>query len=424
MPEPSLWRSRDSRLIWGGQTLSDLGAGITTLAYSLLMLTLTGSPAQAGAVAAVCSLPYLLFGLAAGALVDGWNRKRVMVCCELARAVNVVSLPVALWLGHLHPAQVYVTGFIGGTLFVFFSAADAGALPHVVAREHLTAAVAAQQATSSATAVAAPLLGGTLFQVSRSLPFLVDAVSYLLSAVALRMVRADLQADVGPPRPSPRSAPRVSAISALGSEIAVGLRWLWSQPALRTYTLAAAGLQLAMAGAELVVIVAAQDAGASAAVTGLVLAAVGIGGVAGSVAASRVTKRFGSRRVIVGVIWMQAVVWLLIGVSSHCLLLIAGLLVAFVVTAQVFGITVLGHQLSVTPDHLLGPVGTAFRVITWSSFPAGAAFTGALLTWVTVPVTCLILGVWVVGLALLTTLLTARQGDWHHQGTGPASGSQ
>ncbi|AKU16960.1 MFS transporter [Luteipulveratus mongoliensis] len=398
-PSPSFWRNRDFRLIWGGQTLSDLGTGMTTLAYPLLMLTLTRSPAQAGAVAAVSSLPYLLFGLAAGALVDRWNRKRVMICCELARAVNVVSLPIAMWWGHLYPAHVYVAGFIGGALFVFFSAADAGALPHVVARDQLTSAVAAQQATSSATAVAAPLLGGTLYQASRSLPFLLDAVSYLLSAVALRMVRSEFQTDGG----RARSAP----MSALGSEIAAGLRWLWSQPVLRTYTVAAAGLQLAMAGAELVVIVAAQDAGASAAVTGLVLAAVGIGGVAGSVAATRTTKRFGPGRVILGVIWIQAVVWVLIGVASHHLLLIAALLVVFVVTAQVFGVTVLGHQLSATPDHLLSRVGTAFRMITWSSFPAGAAITGAMLTWVTVPATCLILGAWVGGLALLTTL----QGD-------------
>lgn len=388
----SVWSNRDFRLIWSGQTVSDLGSGMTSLAYPLLMLALTRSPAQAGAVAAVSSLPYLLFGLIAGALADRWNRKRVMVICDICRAMNMLSLPLVLWLWHVSPIQLYVTGFLGGVLFVLFSAADSGALPNVVEKDQLTSAVAAQQATSSATAMVAPVLGGGLFQLFRGLPFLVDAVSYLVSAVALSTVRLEFQQQHDGVR------------TGLRSEIAVGIRWLWTHPVIRTVAVAAAGLQLAMAGAELVVILAAQRAHASAAAIGLVLSAVGIGGIAGSVVAARLRARFGFGRVLLGVMWSQGALWVLIGLSAHVILLIAVLLFAFAATAQVFGIAALSYRLSVTPDHLQSRIGTAFRLIAWSSFPLGAGIAGTLLSWFEPATTSLVFGGWVFVIALFTTL--------------------
>lgn len=388
----SVWRNRDFRLIWAGQTLSDLGSGITTLAYPLLMLALTRSPAQAGAVAAVCTLPYLLFGPVAGALADRWNRKRVMVICDSCRAVNLLTIPLALRLWHVTPIQLYVTGFVGGVCYVFFSAADAGALPNVVEKNQLTSAVAAQQATSSATAVVAPPLGGSLFQLFHGLPFLADAVSYLASAVALSVVRLEFQQS------------RARTRTTLRSEIAAGVRWLWSHPVIRTVAIVAAGLQLAMAGAELVVIIAAQRVDASAGVIGVLLSTVGIGGVAGSVIASRLRARLGLGRTLIGVMWAQAALWVLIGLSAHILLITGALLVAFVATAQVFGIASLSYQLAVTPDHLQSRVGTAFKLIAWSTYPVGAGIAGVALDRFGPATTSLAFGGWVLAIALFASL--------------------
>lgn len=389
----AVWRHRDFRLIWGGQTLSDLGSGITTLTYPLLMLALTHSPAQAGALSAVCTLPYLLLGLPAGALADRWNRKRVMIVCDLCRAVNILSIPLTLWLAHVTPIQLYVTGFLGGVFFVFFSAADAGALPNVVEKDQLTSAVAAQQATSSATAVVAPPLGGSLFQISRGLPFLIDAISYLASAIMLSAVHLEFQQSRAKKTPT-----------KLRSDIAVGVRWLWTQPVIRTVAIAAAGLQLAMASAELVVIITAQREHASAALVGAMLSTVGIGGVVGSVLASRLTARFGFGRILLSVMWCQAALWVLIGVSTHVVLLIAPLLVLFVATAQIFGIASLSYQLSATPDHLQSRVGTAFKLIAWSSFPLGAGIAGVLLDRFGPAITSMVLGAWVFAIALFATV--------------------
>src|SRR5262245_38318900 len=106
---PSLWRHRDFLLLWGGQALSDVGGAISLLAYPLLVLALTHSPAQAGFVAALRALPAMLLSLPAGALVDRWDRRRVMLACDLVRALSIVSLPVALGFGALTIWQLYAT---------------------------------------------------------------------------------------------------------------------------------------------------------------------------------------------------------------------------------------------------------------------------------------------------------------------------
>jgi MFS family permease len=89
----AIWRVRDFRLLWAAQVFSEVGTGITRLAYPLLMLALTGSPAQAGALAAVQALPYVMFGLVAGALADRWDRKRLMIWCEATRGLLMLSIP-------------------------------------------------------------------------------------------------------------------------------------------------------------------------------------------------------------------------------------------------------------------------------------------------------------------------------------------
>ena len=126
------------------------------------MLAITGSPAAAGALAAVRALPYLFLGLLAGALVDRWDRKRTMIFCDLARAANVASIPIVLAVGTLSSAQLYVNGFLGGVLYVFFSAAEGACLPNVVPKEQLTAAVSAQETSQSACGVIAAPIGGAL----------------------------------------------------------------------------------------------------------------------------------------------------------------------------------------------------------------------------------------------------------------------
>src|SRR5216110_3283526 len=97
----ALWRNRDYMLLWSGQTVSTLGSGISTIAFPFLILGLTGSPALAGIAGALRSLPYLFLSLPVGALIDRWNRKWVMILCDVGRAIALGSIPFAVVLGHL-----------------------------------------------------------------------------------------------------------------------------------------------------------------------------------------------------------------------------------------------------------------------------------------------------------------------------------
>src|SRR5205823_1025571 len=141
-----LWRNRDFVLLWSGQVVSTLGSEVSGLAFPLLVLSLTGSPAQAGVVGFARALPYLLVYLPAGALVDRWNRKRVMLTADAGRAPAIGS--VAMWLAVGLPpvAWLAVASFVEGALFVFFQLAESAALPHIVPKEQLPPAIAQNQA--------------------------------------------------------------------------------------------------------------------------------------------------------------------------------------------------------------------------------------------------------------------------------------
>src|SRR5450432_2324152 len=118
-PVRSLWRNRDYMLLWTGQLVSSVGSQVSQLAFPLLILALTHSPAQAGLAGALRALPYLIFSLPAGALIDRWDRKRVMILSDIVRGLALGSIPLAFALGNLTILQLYIVSTIEGTFFVF-----------------------------------------------------------------------------------------------------------------------------------------------------------------------------------------------------------------------------------------------------------------------------------------------------------------
>ena len=216
-----LWRNLDYMLLWSGQTVSTIGTEVSTLAFPLLILALTGSPAQAGFAGALRAFPYLIFSLPAGALIDRWDRKRVMILCDIGRALSMASIPVALAFWHVTILQLYLVSLIEGTLFVFFNLAEVACLPRVVEKEQLPAASAQHEVTFGITSLIGPSLGGALYSVARMLPFLADAISYGASVGSLFFIRTKFQEE------------RVNAPRNLWVEIREGLIWLWRQPLIR-----------------------------------------------------------------------------------------------------------------------------------------------------------------------------------------------
>ena len=174
----SLWHNRDYMLLWSGQALSDIGGAVSELAFPLLVLAVTHSPAQAGFVAALRALPATFFSLFAGVLVDRWDRKQVMLVCDAGRALSLASIPIAFALGHLTVWQLYITAFLEGTLMIVFTLAKTAAISQVVTPVQLTTAVAQEEFVEGTTALFGPPLAGILYTLGMMLPFITDAVSY------------------------------------------------------------------------------------------------------------------------------------------------------------------------------------------------------------------------------------------------------
>src|SRR6266516_6300693 len=188
-----LWRNRDYVLLWSGQMISSVGTRVSMLAFPLLVLAITHSPAQAGLIGAMRALPYALLILPAGALVDRWNRKCVMILCDIGRAIALGSIPIALRLGHLTIAQLYIVSLVEGTLFTFFGLAETACLPQVVSKEQLPTAGAQGMVIDSVSELIGPSIGGVLYSIGRAVPFLTDAISYGASVVSLFLIKVQFQ---------------------------------------------------------------------------------------------------------------------------------------------------------------------------------------------------------------------------------------
>ena len=195
---PPLWRNRDYMLLWSGQVVSTLGTTASTVVYPLLILALTGSPQAAGIAGALRSLPYLVLSLPVGALIDRWDRKRVMILCDVGRGLAALSIPIAMAFDVLTLWQIYAATFIEGSLFVFFNIAEVAALPRVVPALQLPQAAAQNEAGFGTANIVGPSLGTFLYQVfGRAVPFLADALSYAVSVLSLLRIKTHFRSDPG-----------------------------------------------------------------------------------------------------------------------------------------------------------------------------------------------------------------------------------
>jgi MFS family permease len=244
-----LRKNRDFILLQVGQTLSTIGSQTTAIAYPLLALALTHSPARAGIVGFAAVVPWAVFGLAAGVVADRAQRKRVMITCDAVRILAVVSIIVAGAAHRLTFAHVAGVAFLEGSMFVFFNVAEFGALRSVVSTSRLPRAVAAEQARYSTVGLASPPLGGALFGIARTLPFVANATSVLFSLGSLLAIRTPFQ------------AARDAAPEPLRGQLAIGLRWLWRHAFLRTCAILFAFTNLIYEGVILVVVVAGKRQG-------------------------------------------------------------------------------------------------------------------------------------------------------------------
>jgi MFS family permease len=389
-----LRKNRDFVLLWSGLVVSTLGSRISATAYPLLVLGLTGSPADAGLVGFLATLPYLLFQLPAGAFVDRANRKRLMIACDAGRAVALASLVLALAFDRLSLGQIMAVAFVEGTLFVFFNIAETAAVRQVVPSEQLAAALGQNEARNRGATMAGYPLGGLLFGLGRLVPFLVDAVSYLMSIAALLMLRTPFEEE--------RRAERRHLVR----EIADGVAWLWRQPFLRAASLLVAGSNLLFQALVLVLIVIARDNGASPALIGVMLAGAGVGGVLGSLTAPWLERRLPPKLVVIGANWGWAVFVVPVAFVGNPYAL-GGLFAVMAFVGPAWNVVIGAYQLRLTPDRLLGRVASAELLVAYGAIPLGSLAAGFLLENVSTMRAALAVAAFMFALAVTATLSPA-----------------
>ncbi len=365
-PTP-LWRNKDYLLLWSGQIVSTAGSQMSLLALPLLVLFLTNSPLQAGLVGAIGRLPYSLLCLPAGALVDRWNRKRMMILSDTGRMIALASIPVAFLFGGPSLVQLYIVSLVEGTFYVFFDIAQVASLPNVVEKEQLPAAAMQTIVTFSMSLLLGPFLGGLLYGIKQFLPFLVDAITYTGSVVSLSFIKRDFQKQ------------RTAAPKKFGIEIRDGLLWLWRQPLIFLLALLALSIQIIGSSTRLALIVDAhQFKSTTPFLIGLIFLLGGIGGMVGSIAGGILQKRFRLWSVTVGIQALLILFWVLYVFANHAILL--GLISIF--TYGLFGaynVVQFSYRLAIIPDQLQGRVNSVFRLIAFAGEPLGLLLAGLLL---------------------------------------------
>ena len=369
-----LWRHPDFLRLWAGQTISQFGSQVTLLALPLTAaLALGATPAEMGILAALQSAPFLLVGLLAGVWVDRLPRRPVLIVADLGRAALLGSLPAAAFLDRLGMPQLYLVAFATGLLSVFFDVAYGAYLPALVREDALVDSNSKLELTNSAARVAGPGLTGVLVQVlTAPIALLVDAVSFLLSALSLALIRAT----------EPPPAPRAGRPS-LRAEVGTGLRLVFGNPLLRAIAGCTATANLAWNVIFAVFILyATRQLGLTPALLGLIAAAGNVGFLVGAGLAGPLARRLGLGPTLVAMPVLGSLGALLIGaaggsrpVAAACLI---GAQFLFGFGGVIYNINQVSLRQALTPDRLRGRMTATMRFLVWGTIPLGALLGGLL----------------------------------------------
>lgn len=366
-----LLRHRDFRLLWIGETTSQTGSAVTQVALPLVAVTtLHAGPLMVGLLTAAVWLPWLMFGLPAGAWVDRVRRRPVLLGCDALLMVLFVSVPVAAWLGVLTIVQLATVALLSGVATVFFATAFQAYLPSLLEPVRLGEGNARLQGSQQAAQIAGPGLGGSIAQLAGAATgLLFDAVSFFVSAACLCAIRAR--------EPAPRDT---RTVAAAPGRIRDGLRFLFGDPYLRTMATFGAAANLGLTGIDaLLVVFLVRTVGVSAGAVGVLMAVLGLGGVAGAAVATRLARAFGSARAV----RLSVACTLPLGLLTPLihpglgLVLIAGqaLAAAGIVASNVLYVS---FRQGYCPPEMLGRVSAGALTLSFSCMPLGALLAGGL----------------------------------------------
>lgn len=364
-PGRLLGGNRDFTLMWSGQVISALGSTTSMITYPLLVLALTKSPALAGVTMAVRMVVALVAGLPGGVIVDWVDKKRLLIGCDLARTAAQGFVAVGWLAGWLDLWMVVIAIAVEGAFSVVFGSAEPPVVRLLVHPDQLKLALARNEARGAAAMLAGPPLGGLLFGITPWLPFAVDALSYLVSAVLVALIRTPAPASVEPRR--------------IADALPQGLRWVWAQPFTRVTLLLISGSNLVSNAIFLVAIVISNNRGDAALTTGSILTIAAVGSLAGALAAPFLLRHLSIRTIlIVNRAWWTVLLPLfLLAPNAY---VIGALIAAMFFMGPTGSTAVSTGQMQRTPDELQGRVASARGFCAGVAGPIGPALIGLTLS--------------------------------------------
>lgn len=369
-------RSPDFRRLWLSNAITNFGAQITMLALPICAaLLLHASASQMGVLAACETLPFLLFGLPAGVLLDRSRRLTVMLCSDSLVAVALASVPLAWSLGILSIHWLYAVGFVIGAGYMLGGGAEQVFLTFIVGRDKLVDAQARFASTESAARLLGPGIAGVLVQaMGAPLAVLVNAAGFALSLLNLRRI--------GTREPAPERKDTHPLRDMID-----GLAYVWRHRLLRKLAWISGGWHLMFFGfSALQVLFALRVLGLAPGTMGMASMLGGVGVLAGSMLVKPLSSRFGTGSVLLaglvascaGFILLPAVQPALLGSSAATAAAYAVVMFCVDLGATLFFIPYGALRQKVTSDAMLGRMIATMRFLTVAMAPVGAAFAGAL----------------------------------------------
>ena len=346
--------------------VSNIGDGVVGVAFPLLVASITRDPLLVAAATMVGRLPWLLFALLSGALVDRMDRKRVMVVTNVLRAIGIGLMAWGVAADRVDLIAIYVIAFALGVAETFFDTSAEALVPRLVEVEELPPANGRLQALEwVGGAFAGPPLGAFLFAVFAALPFFVDAASFAIAAFFIVLIPGSYQSE------------RVIETS-VREDIVGGLKWLWNQRVVRTLALMAGVTNLFTFGIIAVFVLYAQDIlGVSDFGYGVLIATLGVGGLLGAVIGPRLVLSLGSGSTLRLTLVAQICLTALIGFTSN-VYVVAGLLFLYGFLITAWNIVAVSLRQGLTPDEIRGRVAGASRLLAWGAQPLGALLGGLI----------------------------------------------